>query len=107
MFFNCDLCIFALRKILSRFPLWCSSVYSVPLCFRDFSNTTGLYVIPAVTGTRIKSAFCPISAPQVHITFGVIPESSTTPLVTFEVKSRTVCINTTITCGAMPVSYTI
>jgi hypothetical protein len=49
-----------------------------------------------------KSAFCPSLAPQVHITFGVIPESGTTRLVTFEVKSRTVCINTTITCGAMP-----
>src|SRR6185503_16347300 len=49
-----------------------------------------------------KSSFCPISPAQVHITFGVIPEFCTTPLVTFEVKSRTVCINTTITCGAMP-----
>jgi hypothetical protein len=49
-----------------------------------------------------NSAIPLISDPEVHITFGVIPESCTTPLVTSEVKSRTVCINTTITCGTMP-----
>jgi hypothetical protein len=35
------------------------------------------------------------------ITFGVFPESSPAPLVTFQVNSRTLCINTTISCGAM------
>jgi hypothetical protein len=49
-----------------------------------------------------NSAIPLIPDPEVHITFGVIPESCTTPLVTSEVKSRTVCINTTITCGTMP-----
>ena len=62
----------------------------------------GICVIPAITALSKKSAFCLTSASEVHITFGVIPESCTAPLVTFEVKSRTVCINTTITCGAMP-----
>jgi hypothetical protein len=48
----------------------------------------------------IPSSVFPNSSSVVHITFGVIPESATTPLVTFQAKSRTVCINTTITCGA-------
>jgi hypothetical protein len=44
-------------------------------------------------------AISPVFFPGSHITFGVIPEFMTTPLVTFQAKSRTVCINTTITCG--------
>ena len=55
-----------------------------------------------VEHSQLTKSFRPAIVPVVHITFGAIPESCTTPLVTFEVKSRTVCINTTITCGAMP-----
>jgi hypothetical protein len=46
-----------------------------------------------MSGARI-SRFFPVA-------FGLIPETRHSPLVTSGEKRRTVCINTTITCGSV------